>query len=188
MTDRSWRAPATIIALALLGAIAGLVAGGWWFTPAREDAGADAGRSIGIGERRPDIVLPDLDGSPQALAQFDGAPLLINYWATWCAPCIEELPRLADAHARRDVDGVAVLAIALEYDSTPVADFLREHGSGLPVWIESPSANDSSVRFGNVRSVLPYSVLLDAAGNVIARKAGALSDEDLAGWVRQARR
>jgi thiol-disulfide isomerase/thioredoxin len=186
MSGRSWRAPILIIALAVLGAGAGLLAGGWWFGTA-EDGPADD-RSIAIGDRRPDIVLPDLDGAPQSLAQFDGAPLLINYWATWCAPCIEELPMLADAHARRDSDGVAVLAIALEYDRAPVADFLREHGGGLTVWIESPGPTDSSVRFGNRRSVLPYSVLLDASGHVVARKAGALSEEDVAGWVRQVQR
>jgi thiol-disulfide isomerase/thioredoxin len=186
VSDRRWRAPAIIVGLAVVGALAGLIAGGWWFSPPGE-AGGDS-RSVAIGDRRPDVVLPDLDGAPQSLAQFDGAPLLINYWATWCAPCIEELPLLADAHARRDADGIAVLAIALEYDTAPVADFLRQHATALPVWIEAPGANDSSVRFGNIRSVLPYSVLLDAGGRVVARKAGALSEDDLAGWVQQARR
>ena len=124
---------------------------------------------------------------PQTLAQFDGAPLLVNFWATWCAPCVEELPRLAEWHARRAADGIAVLAIAQEDDPDTVVAFMRTHALDLPVWIETADAGDHSLRLGNTRSVLPYSVLIGADGVIIEQRIGALDDDDLADWSRLAR-
>ncbi len=176
-----------VVALALAAALAGLLVGRWYV-----DGGATPappGVSLAqVGEPRPELVLPDLDGRPQSLAQFDGRPLLINYWATWCPPCVDELPRLADLHARRDRDGIAVLAIAMEHEPAAVRDFLAERGLELTVWMEPPGNSDSSVRLGNTRGVLPYSVLIDADGRIVARKVGVLRERDLADWVRQVAR
>jgi len=172
--------------LAAAAAVAGLALGRWVTTPRSVEPppGVEAAEP---GMRRPDMQLPDLTGATQTVAQFDGAPLLVNFWATWCAPCIEELPRLADLHARRDADGMAVLAVALEDDADAVAAFVREHALQLPVWIEAPGDGDHSVRYGNTRNVLPYSVLVGADGTIIEQRIGALDDEDLAEWTRLAR-
>ena len=171
-----------IIALALLAALGGWFAGRWY-----HDGGTQFDRADGLqpGDRRPELQLPDLDGRLQTLAQFDGRPLLINYWATWCPPCVRELPRLAALHARRNSDGIAVLAIAMELDPAPVRDFLAQQQLELPVWIEPPSAGDSSVRFGNRRGVLPFSVLLDAEGRIVERQLGELHEADLHDWLER---
>ena len=175
-----------ILVLAAAAALAGLGLGRWVMTPrdVEPPAGVEAAEP---GMRRPDMQLPDLAGQTQTLAQFDGAPLLVNFWATWCAPCIEELPRLADLHARRGDDGIAVLAVALEDDPDAVADFMREHALELPVWIEPPADDDHSVRFGNTRNVLPYSVLIGADGVILEQRIGTLDDEDLAEWTQLAK-
>jgi thiol-disulfide isomerase/thioredoxin len=178
-----------IIALALVGALAGMLVGRYWFDPERGPAPAapDGVSVLEAGQRRPGLRLPDLAGVERSLDEFDGAPLLINYWATWCPPCIRELPLLTDLHARRDSDGITVLAIALEHDVATVTGFLEQHPVELPIWIEQPARKDSSVALGNLRSVLPYSVLLDAEGRLLRRKAGAMSERDLAEWSRVAR-
>lgn len=91
-------------------------------------------------------------------------------------------------HARRDADGLAVLTIAQEDDPGAVREFLDRHGPGLPAYIEPPGEADSSRTFGNLRGVLPYSVLLDADGRVLKRKAGAFTEAELDDWAAEARK
>jgi thiol-disulfide isomerase/thioredoxin len=182
------RSTVLIVTLALAAALGGLLLGRWWFDPNRDPPPPPPGVEVlQIGERRPELQLPDLQGNLRSLAELDGQPLLINYWATWCPPCVKELPLLADLHARRDDDGIAVLAIALEYDADAVAAFLQELEVELPVWIEVPAVGDSSVQLGNTRAVLPYSVLLDGQGRLLKRKAGELKPADLAEWAEAVR-
>lgn len=96
---------------------------------------------------------------------------------------------LAALHAEREGEGLAVITIAQEADPSMVRDFLDRHDQSqdLPAYIEPPSETDSSRTFGNLRGVLPYSVLLDAEGRVIKRKAGAFTELELAEWAELAR-
>jgi thiol-disulfide isomerase/thioredoxin len=184
------RATVGIVLLALAGALGGLLLGRWWFDPnqAPSPPPPPGVTTTALGERRPSLQLPDLHGELRSLDDYDGAPLLINYWATWCPPCIKELPLLDALHARRDDGGVTVLTIALEYDAETVAAFLQELDIDLPAWIETPARGDSSVQFGNTRAVLPYSVLLDGEGRLLARRAGELKPEHLDSWMTQLHR
>jgi len=171
-----------ILALALLAGLLGLLAGRYWFAeppPARLPA------AVAVGDIAAPISYVDLQGQPRTLAR--GAPVLVNFWATWCAPCIDELPLLAALHERHDSDGIAVLAIALD-DADAVADFLARHSlQGLPVGIDTPGSNDASVRLGNARGVLPFSVLLDAQGRILRQHAGPLDAAALETWVAAVR-
>ncbi|MFA7443103.1 MAG: TlpA disulfide reductase family protein [Lysobacteraceae bacterium] len=178
-----------IVIAALLAGALGLAAGRWWFAPERrpEQPVPAEVQVLDIGERRPDTALADLDGTMRPLAEHDGAPVILNFWATWCPPCVRELPLLADWHDRRDADGLAVLAIALETEAEPVADFMTAHGLDLPVRLAAPGRIDLSTTFGNTRGVLPYSVLLGADGRVLAQKLGELKDSDLQAWAELAR-
>jgi thiol-disulfide isomerase/thioredoxin len=123
-----------------------------------------------------------MNGQMQSLTQFNGQPVVLNFWATWCPPCIREMPLLDDWHARRGADGLTVVAIALETDANLVAEFVNSRGLTLPVWIAEPGIGDLSAQFGNRRNVLPFSVLLGADGEVLERHAGELSEAILAGW------
>ena len=143
---------------------------------------------LSVGDPRIDLELPDIRGRIQSLAQFDGAPLIINFWATWCPPCVRELPMLDSWHSRRDTDGTAVLAIALDADTAAVVKFVEDNALTLPVWIAPTGTVDTSTRFGNRRSVLPYSVLLGADGRVLAQRAGELDEQLLAEWAKLASR
>lgn len=134
-----------------------------------------------IGEPIPAWSLVDLEGRPQPVFH-PGQATLINYWASWCLPCREELPMLA-ALDQEPMPRVTVVTIALD-EPAEARRFLAAQGLDLPVLIETAGPADSSVRLGNRRGVLPYSVLLGADGRLLARKLGAFrSAADLRQWM-----
>ena len=147
--------------------------------------GGDRRAALSLGDPVVAWRLPDVAGRPREVFA-PGQTTLINYWASWCAPCREELPLLADFSRRPDT-GVHVVAIALD-TVTGAKQFLQAQPTRLDVLIESPTTRDSSVRLGNRHGVLPFSVLIGANGRLIARKVGAFkSESELAQWAAQAR-
>lgn len=142
-----------------------------------------SGDSLEIGDSVEPWSLPDLDGG-RAELPVPGQPTLINYWASWCGPCREELPLLAELAGARRSD-LAVRAIALD---TPedARSFLLGQGLQLPTPVEPPGPSDSSIRLGNRASVLPFSALVDAQGRLRARKTGAFqSRAELEAWISE---
>ena len=174
------RSTLPLIALALLGGTIGLLAGRHF--DARV-AGAPGVVMARIGDPAPPIALPDTDARLRDLAEWRGQPLLVNFWASWCGPCVEEMPML-DAFAKASANhGTQVVGIALD-DAAAVREFLSQVPVGYPNLIEAASSTDSSVRLGNRRSVLPYSVLIDADGTLRRLRVGAFEDaDDLSAWA-----
>ena len=164
--------PAPLLSSPLGGLVSGLLPGG------------DPSGSLSPGDPVPPWQVPDLEGNLRTVAK-PGQPTLVNYWASWCAPCREELPLLA-ALAQRPSHRVQVVAIAL--DTLPDAQgFLAAHPLAMDVRIESPGSTDSSVVLGNRHGVLPFSALIGPDGRLIARKLGAFrSAAELDAWVAQA--
>jgi thiol-disulfide isomerase/thioredoxin len=173
------RASLLIVAVAVLAGAAGLFLGRLVFAPDAAPSMPTGVESVGVGDRRIDAAVQDLEGKPRQLAEFDGAPLVINFWATWCPPCVRELPLL---DRWNEQEGLRVVAIALETDRQPVLDFVRAQGLRLPVRIAAPGREDLSTRYGNARGVLPFSVLLDGAGRVLAQRVGELDEAQLEQW------
>ena len=176
----SRRATLAIVALAIAAGGLGLWAGGQIGAP-RNDTGATA--VARIGDPAPAIRLPDLEGRLHQITPATGQPQLLNYWASWCAPCLGELPLLDAFAASQAANGTQVTGIALD-DPADVRRFLARLPVRYRTVIERESAQDSSVRLGNTRQLLPFSVLIDAEGRVARLRAGAFRDaEDLRRWA-----
>lgn len=130
------------------------------------------------GDRKaaPDLALPDLRGGPQIrLAAFEGKPVLLNFWASWCGPCVEETPALARfARANPDISVVGVAYMDRPEDSR---DFLEGKGAEYPQMVDRRGRELG--RFGGVG--LPTTILIDAKGRVISTVAGGVDDDDLEG-------
>ncbi len=119
------------------------------------------------------------DGAEIRLATLRGRPLLVNFWATWCPPCVGELP-LLDAFARRHVHW-QVLGLAVD-QVVPVREFLARHPVAFPVGMAGLDGVALSRRFGNAGGGLPFSIVVDSDGAVASRKLGTIAAGDLERW------
>ena len=139
---------------------------------------------LAIGDRVAPFPLPTLEGGHVTLP-VAGRATLINYWASWCGPCREELPLLL-AEARARGDALALAPVALDTPEEARA-FARQAGLGPAVPLEAPGPGDSSVRLGNRAGVLPFSALVGADGRLKAIRVGAFtSADDLRDWLKAA--
>lgn len=144
--------------------------------------------AVGVGDPVPALRLAAPDGTRHALADFArGRPLLVNFWASWCGPCIREMPALDAFAAQQGANGVQVVGIAID-DTAAVRSFLRDRPVRYPVLVDAPGADDASVRLGDVRGVLPFSVLVGADGRILRQHAGPLDLPDLQAWAAEAAR
>ncbi len=138
----------------------------------------------GRGDPMPSITLPDLHGETLHLPDaFAGRPLLINVWASWCGPCIEEMPELERFAATQGQDGVQVIGLALD-TAANVGDFLTRIPVTYPIVLDMPGPADASVWLGNTRGVLPYTVLVDREGRIAKQKIGPFAHGEIDGWAR----
>lgn len=138
------------------------------------------------GEAIPALALPALDGrTVQLPADYAGRLLLVNFWASWCGPCIAEMPELDRYAAAQGANGVQVVGIALD-DPAAVQDFLKRVPVAYPILLDIAGPRDSGVQYGNPQGVLPYTVLLDSRGVLVKQKIGPFLDGEVDGWARGA--
>ena len=124
------------------------------------------------------LVLPDADGHQQALSQWRGKVLVVNFWATWCAPCREEMPRFVAAQARDGAKGLQFVGIAVD-DPAKVREFAREVNVNYPTLIGGYGAIELSKTLGNDLAALPFTVVVDRAGRVVDTQLGPLKEAKL---------
>ena len=116
-------------------------------------------------------------------AAYRGRPQLINLWASWCGPCIEEMPELDRFAHQQGSDGVQVIGIALD-DVDAARAFLQKVPVRYPILIDTAGPADAGVQLGNVKGVLPYTVLLDGKGRLLKQKIGPFRDGEIDGWAK----
>lgn len=134
------------------------------------------------GDPMPAIRLPNLQGEPKALpGEFQGRPLLINVWASWCGPCIEEMPELDRYASTQGVTGTQVIGLALDSPDA-IREFLQRVPVTYPILVDTPGPADASVWLGNRKGVLPYSVLVGADGRILKQKVGPFASGEIDDW------
>ena len=137
------------------------------------------------GEPIPAVDIADLEGRAVTLpGTYAGRPILINFWASWCAPCVKEMPELQRFSAAQGRNGVQVVGIALD-DRAAVRAFLQRVAVSYPILLDAPGPADASVRLGNPKGVLPYSVLVSADGRLLKQRIGPFDDGEIARWTAE---
>jgi len=128
-----------------------------------------------------ELAMPD--GGRWVMARLKGQTLVLNFWATWCPPCIEELPLLNAFYRENKSNGWQVLGLAVD-KPVSVQAFLARRPLDFPVALAGMEGLTLSTSLGNQAGGLPFSVLIGADGSILARKIGKLSADDLTAWKR----
>jgi thiol-disulfide isomerase/thioredoxin len=119
-----------------------------------------------------------------AMASFRGQPLVLNFWATWCPPCVREMPALDRFHREYRAQGWQVLGLAAD-NANAVRSFLANTPVGFSIALTGFAGIDLSGRLGNSSGGLPFTVLYDREGRVLQRHIGETQYEQLAGWAKR---
>jgi thiol-disulfide isomerase/thioredoxin len=155
---------------------------------------AGAGVALWRSERPQDATVGKVDaafwdmqwetpaGAPLPMRNFAGRPLLLNFWATWCPPCVEELPLINAFYRDNQANGWQVLGLAVD-KLTPVQSFLKSMPLDFPIGMAGIQGTDLARKLGNASGGLPFSVLFGADGSVLRRKLGRLRESDLQTWA-----
>lgn len=167
--------------LGLAGLVAAAAGAGaaWWRT--HTEGGA-------TGADQPPAGFWDLQwdtpqGGKVQMQSFRGKPLLINFWATWCPPCIEELPLINDFFQKNSANGTQVLGLAIDRPDA-VQGFLQKIPLKFPVGLAGANGSELAGQLGNPSGALPYSLLIGADGSILQRRLGKLSHSDLDAWAQ----
>ena len=162
-----------LMATGLLAALGGAGLAWWRFMPGQALAGAEAEFW------RLELETPT--GQIMQTASFRGRRLLVNFWATWCPPCIEELPMLNAFHADYASKGWQVLGLAVDQPSA-VRGFLAKRPLQFPILMAGLGGVDLSKSLGNTAGGLPFTIIFGADGGILDKKIGKISDRNLSLW------
>lgn len=128
--------------------------------------------------------LPGLDGRPRRLSDWQGKVVLCNFWATWCAPCREEIPMLVDLREQYLAQGFEVVGIAVD-NADKVREFAAKYHVTYPILIAEAAGLDLMQKLGNTAGALPFTVMLDGKGSILSRKLGILRRKDLEPKIKE---
>lgn len=142
------------------------------------DERGNTSAGLPTGSPSPQLALFDLNGKRRTLTEWQGKVLLVNFWATWCAPCRAEIPSFIEVRARNRDRPFEVIGIAVDRP-----DYVMEYASELaipyPILLDPIHGGSSLIPWGNPQGALPYSVLLDRNGRVALTHFGKLSAQQL---------
>lgn len=123
-------------------------------------------------------IFPDLEGRPRRLLDWKGSVTVTNFWATWCEPCREEMPLLAEVHGRYRGRGVEIVGIGIDQVGK-IREFAAKYGISYPLLVGDARALDVMRELGNRAGALPYTVILDRSGALAGQRLGALKAGEL---------
>ncbi|MGH8441640.1 MAG: TlpA family protein disulfide reductase [Nevskiaceae bacterium] len=166
------RGTLALILVCGVSAAAGFGGYAWWQHRAAVEAAAV----------RPDLEFRDLDGQPHRLSEWNGKLLLLNFWATWCPPCLKEIPLLVEAQSRHGPRGLQVVGIAMD-EVEPVRRFAERLRMNYPLMAGQAEIARAMDALGDPLGAFPFSVLIAPDGRILDRSSGDLSPEELKAWL-----
>lgn len=122
--------------------------------------------------------MPDTSGGMQRLAKWTGKPLVVNFWATWCGPCVEEMPALSALQAEVAPKNIQILGIGIDSPGN-IREFAAKYKIAYPVYVAGMGGTDLSRQFGDKAGSLPYTVLVSADGRIVKTYLGKLKMDEL---------
>ena len=149
-----------------------------------EAAHAEATVAENAALRRVDFSLPDLDGQPRQLSEWDGDLVLLNFWATWCPPCKKEMPMFQERYEQHADQGFTIVAVAVD-ELDEARAFVDGFGIEFPVLIGQDDAIAVGREYGNRIGALPYTVIIDRDGFIRETHRGEVTEADLAEWLQR---
>ena len=168
------RRTAWIAGVAAAAGLAGLGAGAWRWRTTAPAAGAT--------DRLWREAYTTPQGQPLSLAEWRGRKVVVNFWASWCPPCVKEMPQFDRFHRSHGPQGWQVVGIAIDRPEA-VREFLAKTPVGFPIAIAGFAGAELMAELGNPAGGLPFTVVLDAQGAVVQRKLGETNYEELARWA-----
>ena len=166
--------------LLLITAVLALV-GGYWIAQSMRPAEQVTTLTYGGGELV-DFTLPDLEGKKRSLHEWRGKVIVLNFWATWCPPCREEIPLLVNLQKTQAASGLQVISVAID-NKTAVMLYRQSAGINYPILMGGDDAFDLVARYGNRMGSLPFTVIIDRSGAIAVRKLGAFTKNELESLV-----
>ena len=130
------------------------------------------------------LTLPDATGEQETLGQWKGKVLIVNFWATWCEPCKEEMPRFIKLQDEFGPKGLQFVGVAIDQPEK-VRAFAKDIGLNYPTLVGGYGAIELSKTLGNRVGALPFTVVLDRAGGVVHTQLGPVKDAQLQSMIRQ---
>lgn len=121
----------------------------------------------------PELSLEATDGSTHAIADYRGDVLVINFWATWCPPCIEEIPMLIEAYEELRDQGLRILGPAMD-DALAIERFAERFGMSYPIFADPAQVGPALSLLGDTQGALPYTVVIDRKGRLVESHHGKL--------------
>ena len=166
-----------IVVLAISGFIGYRVA--LWLSPVHEPDGWDV--VLATPEVRPDFSLNDIDGKTRSITEWDGKATLINFWASWCAPCRDEIPILAAMQDEYGPRGLQIIGISVDVseDYALAKDMAAELGANYPLLVGELDAIDVASRYGADLFGLPWTVLVDKDGRILKHHVGDIKADEV---------
>ncbi|HRE16152.1 MAG TPA: TlpA disulfide reductase family protein [Rhodocyclaceae bacterium] len=152
----------------------GFACGGFWLGMQWREGTPDAQAA----RQLMTMTLPDQAGDAHSLTQWQGKVLVVNFWASWCAPCREEMPGFARLQSKYAANGVQFVGIAFDSHAA-VTEFIRQTPVNYPTLIGGGEVRDLMKALGNAPAALPFTVILDVRGKPIQSRLGRYEEADL---------
>jgi thiol-disulfide isomerase/thioredoxin len=178
----SHRRSLLIFAVTAATLLVALFAAAWWV--GQLEAEPPVTNAVNRGSQATSAVIyaasiPDLQGRPQPLAQWSTQLLVINFWASWCAPCLEEIPMLVEAQSKYGQRGLQIVGIAAD-SSLNAGNFAKKLQINYPILVDESGAITFSKRVGNRLGLLPFTIVINPAGEIVMTKLGVFQKVELA--------